>query len=65
MGFSRQEYWSGVPLPSPEKGWGRHKLTDHDSLGVPLGYPTDDQMIYLGYITFAAKTKHEQSLRAI
>ena len=19
MGFSRQEYWSGVPLPSPEK----------------------------------------------
>jgi len=22
MGFSRQEYWSGVPLPSPEK-WNR------------------------------------------
>ena len=21
MGFSRQEYWSGVPLPSPEKGF--------------------------------------------
>ena len=20
MGFSRQEYWSGVPLPSPEVG---------------------------------------------
>ena len=20
MGFSRQEYWSGVPLPSPELG---------------------------------------------
>ena len=20
MGFSRQEYWSGVPLPSPRKG---------------------------------------------
>ena len=20
MGFSRQEYWSGVPLPSPDKG---------------------------------------------
>ena len=20
MGFSRQEYWSGVPLPSPERG---------------------------------------------
>jgi len=21
MGFSRQEYWSGVPLPSLEKAW--------------------------------------------
>ena len=21
MGFSRQEYWSGVPLPSPEESW--------------------------------------------
>jgi len=21
MGFSRQEYWSGVPLPSPILGW--------------------------------------------
>ena len=21
MGFSRQEYWSGVPLPSPAKSW--------------------------------------------
>ena len=21
MGFSRQEYWSGVPLPSPDKNW--------------------------------------------
>ena len=20
MGFSRQEYWSGVPLPSPDMG---------------------------------------------
>ena len=22
MGFSRQEYWSGVPLPSPIQSWG-------------------------------------------
>ena len=21
MGFSRQEYWSGVPLPSPNRAW--------------------------------------------
>ena len=25
MGFSRQEYWSGVPLPSPEKVLGNEK----------------------------------------
>ena len=25
MGFSRQEYWSGVPLPSPEPGLGTPK----------------------------------------
>ena len=24
MGFSRQEYWSGVPLPSPNSVYGRH-----------------------------------------
>ena len=22
MGFSRQEYWGGVPLPSPKESWG-------------------------------------------
>ena len=26
MGFSRQEYWSGVPLPSPENLWAKHKM---------------------------------------
>ena len=25
MGFSRQEYWSGMPLPSPTKGYTKHK----------------------------------------
>ena len=25
MGFSRQEYWSGVPSPSPPKSWAKHK----------------------------------------
>ena len=32
MGFSRQEYWSGVPLPSP---WGRGYVTP--KLASPLG----------------------------
>ena len=26
MGFSRQEYWSGVPLPSPRVGSGGHPI---------------------------------------
>ena len=26
MGFSRQEYWSGVPLPSPQPPPNRHQL---------------------------------------
>ena len=26
MGFSRQEYWSGVPLPSPENFGAKHKM---------------------------------------
>ena len=25
MGFSRQEYWSGVPLPSPSEDWEAYK----------------------------------------
>ena len=27
MGFSRQEYWSGLPLPSPQNKWGHTKKT--------------------------------------
>ena len=29
MGFSRQEYWSGVPLPSPHIPWGNHNWKRH------------------------------------
>ena len=28
MGFSRQVYWSGVPLPSPSLSWGDLKIYD-------------------------------------
>ena len=31
MGFSRQEYWSGLPFPSPE---------DIPNPGIKLGSPT-------------------------
>jgi len=29
MGFSRQEYWSGVPLPSPNTPWENHNSKRH------------------------------------
>ena len=29
MGFSRQEYWSGVPLPPPMGSWQRLPITAH------------------------------------
>ena len=29
MGFSRQEYWSGVPLPSPNNNTGLNKIVFH------------------------------------
>ena len=32
MGFSRQEYWSGVPLPSPCRGWVGVKRLRHQTL---------------------------------
>ena len=31
MGFSRQEYWSGVPLPSPDLGASKNQTGDSSS----------------------------------
>ena len=33
MGFSRQDYWSGVPLPSPDKTLEPHKCDRNDVSG--------------------------------
>ena len=34
MGFSRQEYWSGVPLPSPDSSFGTYqRVASPESLG--------------------------------
>ena len=36
MGFSRQEYWSGVPLPSPthqlKTGWSNWKFKENNTI---------------------------------
>ena len=39
MGFSRQEYWSGVPLPSPPPGL-RHPKSSLPALLTPLQPPS-------------------------
>ena len=36
MGFSRQEYWSGLPLPSPHKALGRFKMLNQ--FNIANGY---------------------------
>ena len=36
MGFSRQEYWSGVPLPSPKRGYGVVNKTWDQILALPF-----------------------------
>ena len=43
MGFSRQEYWSGVPLPSSNMYWVKGKSNLHVSLKINF---------YWGYLSF-------------
>ena len=45
MGFSRQEYWSGLPFPSPVD----HILSDLSSWPVHLGWP---HMAWLSFIEY-------------
>ena len=50
MGFSRQEYWSGVPLPSPLKMLRVNKVvvSDNDkcSVGESNGLNNDDDDVH-------------------
>ena len=44
LGFSRQEYWSGVPLPSPGRGSGAWRKSESEStLGENVLKPLGDQ----------------------
>ena len=42
MGFSRQEYWSGVPLPSPKQNLARCKVVT-----IPLTPPRKVHLVHL------------------
>jgi len=39
MGFSRQEYWSGVPLPSPSAAFTNHQRRANENLEMPFTTP--------------------------
>ena len=57
MGFSRQEYWSGVPLPSPP-----HTLQPKNSLGLEfsptsVNNMTRQRMFITARLTIAKKAE--------
>ena len=54
MGFSRQEYWSGVPLPSPDSS---HYLVENlesvGKLNTPLEnsfFPLPSSLYYISHV---------------
>ena len=60
MGLSRQEYWSGVPLPSPRKDYRGIKRNSSSAWDRNTGFPTcrvssprGDRNIQSGLVTWA------------
>ena len=54
MGFSRQEYWSGVPLPSPEL---RHTIQEnHQTIKKEqkeeMNKEEHKQLVYVVYVVY-------------
>ena len=58
MGFSRQEYWSGVPLPSPKNG---HRFCQMLSLHF-LGKSCDFSLITLLTVNYADRFSNVKEL---
>ena len=49
VGFSRQEYWSGVPLPSPSRGTKNTQFPLLARLAPKAGVQGDDLVPYMGW----------------
>ena len=45
MGFSRREYWSGVPLPSPQNGLEWVNLTQMTFISTTVGRNPLEEMV--------------------
>ena len=64
MGFSRQEYWSGVPLPSPFKASRLHKMFNFESdyYCIPLKEMTTHSSILAWRIPWTEEPGRLQSM---
>ena len=64
MGFSRQEYWSGLPLPSPKQQWqfSKRKFFKNHKLQQPLLFPQSNCFILLNYKSQLRKSIPEWNL---
>ena len=47
LGFSRQEYWSGLPLPSPGKPWPGPNSASHLLLQIKFYWTQSSPFVYL------------------
>ena len=47
MGFSRQEYWSGLPLPSPNPNWDKLKIAKRWKWNCP-GWRGEEEIQFGG-----------------
>ena len=63
MGFSRQEYWSGVPLPSPPLLWSHSKYSGWRS-GILLRVPSHWGQIVVHMGGFGCRTEFQYSASA-
>ena len=66
MGFSRQEYWSGVPLLSPVDNWRDVKDKERKSLIIPLlsfnGYEISEMPSLLSFLFSIQLCSHHREI---
>ena len=58
MGFSRQEYWSGLPLPSPEYTIGNPRL-DEVQAGIKIARRNINNLRYADDTILMAESKEK------
>ena len=49
MGFSRQEYWSGVPLPSPERAYRYTEIKETNNQMQCVDIDLNKAVVWLSY----------------